>query len=249
LFIFQTSVVLIRHHGAAQDYANWAWNIYYHFIPVLSSLKYLSKICLFYAIIKLNFTDSSLFPAGGELIMNREQALEELKARLFDSGKIRHSLAVEAIMKEMAKRLHEETEIWGLTGLLHDIDYDIVGGDMEQHGLVAETILEGLSVDSAIIYSIKSHNPRSGLPRRRKIDKALYCSAPLPGFIEKCAETVPGGISGLSADYLLDKFNEEGFINKQIKEQISSCSELGLSPEELFDIGLNAMISIQHELY
>ncbi|AGC68244.1 metal dependent phosphohydrolase [Thermoclostridium stercorarium subsp. stercorarium DSM 8532] len=181
--------------------------------------------------------------------MNRKRAFDELKARLSDEKKIRHSLAVEAIMRELAEFLHEETEAWGLTGLLHDIDLDIVEGDLEKHGLVAADILEGLSVDPAIIYSIKSHNPKLGFPRRRKVDKALYCSDHLPRFIEKCASAIPGrSISDLTVGYLIKKFNEEGFINREHKEQISTCNELGLSLEKFFEIGLNAMKNIKYDI-
>lgn len=172
--------------------------------------------------------------------MDRERALDELKARLMDKNRLQHSIAVEAIMRELAKRLHEEIELWGLTGLLHDIDLDIVEGDLTKHGLVAAEILEGLSIDPAIIYSVKSHNPQLGLQRRRKVDKALYCSDHLPRFIEKC--TLSGkNISDLTVDDLLGKFHEEDYISETHKEQISTCSELGLSLKEFFDIGLKAM--------
>jgi len=181
--------------------------------------------------------------------MDRERAFDELKARLFNESRLRHSMAVEAIMREMAGYLHEEIEIWGLTGLLHDIDLDIVEGDLSRHGLVASEILEGLSVDPAIIYSVKSHNPQLGFPRRRKVDKALFCSDHLPRFIEKCALSVQDrNISGLTVEYLLEKFNEDGFISEEHKEQIKTCSKLGLSLEEFFDIGLKAMKNIEYDI-
>lgn len=174
--------------------------------------------------------------------MDRERALDELKARVVDPEKIRHCLAVEAIMRELAKYMHEKIEIWGLTGLLHDIDLDIVEGDLKKHGLVAAEILEGLDVDPAVIYSVKSHNPQLGFQRRRKVDKALYCSDHLPGFIQKCASSIPGKkVSDLTVEYLVKKFNEDGFAEKEHKEQISTCSELGLSLEEFFKIGLRAL--------
>ncbi|NLX77566.1 MAG: HDIG domain-containing protein [Clostridiaceae bacterium] len=181
--------------------------------------------------------------------MNRDRALEELKARLTDDKRLQHSIAVEAIMRKLAKHLHAEIEIWGLTGLLHDIDLDIVEGDLNRHGLVAAEILEGLSVDPTVIYSIKTHNPRLGYQRRRKLDKALYCCDHLPRLIEKCALSVPGkSISGLDSDYLVQKFNEDGFFNEPDKEQIATCSELGLTLKEFFDIGLDAMKEIEYKL-
>lgn len=178
--------------------------------------------------------------------MDRNMAFEEVKARLFNKSRLQHSIEVEAVMRELAEYLHEDIEVWGLTGLLHDIDLDIVEGDLNRHGLVAAEILEGLNVDPTIIYSIKSHNPQLGFPRRRKVDKALYCCDHLPRFIAKCALSVSGQkVSDLNAEYLLEKFREDDFFSSSNKEQILTCNELGLSLMDFFNIGLNAMKKIE----
>lgn len=179
--------------------------------------------------------------------MNRDTAFKELCVRLTSEKRKQHSVAVEAIMKRLASYFQQEIDLWGLVGLLHDIDLEIVDGDLNKHGLVAEQILEGLNVDTAVIYAIKAHNPVLGFERRRKIDKALYCSDHLPNFIAKCALSIPSeNISDLNKDYLLEKFDEEGFINNMHKEQISTCSILGISLEDFFDIGLSAMSEINY---
>jgi putative nucleotidyltransferase with HDIG domain len=99
--------------------------------------------------------------------MEREQALEELKGRLKSENIIKHSLLVEAIMKELAFYLKEDIDKWGMAGLLHDIDYDKTVGDPSKHGLVGSEILEALDVESSIVYAIKALNDYHGIERKR----------------------------------------------------------------------------------
>ena len=79
--------------------------------------------------------------------MNRDTAFKELCIRLTSEKRKQHSVAVEAIMKRLASYFQQEIDLWGLVGLLHDIDLEIVDGDLNKHGLVAEQILEGLNVE------------------------------------------------------------------------------------------------------
>src|SRR5690554_5215569 len=123
--------------------------------------------------------------------MEREQALEELKGRVKNQNIIKHSLAVEAIMKELAFHFKEDIDKWGLAGLLHDIDYDKTADDPSKHSLVGADILEGLDIESSIVYAVKAHNDFHGIERKRKIDKALYCADPMAGMITACALVLP----------------------------------------------------------
>ena len=68
--------------------------------------------------------------------MNRLEALEYLKSKLKNKNLIKHSLAVEVCMKKLAKKLGQNTEIWGVTGLLHDLDYEDTKDDFSKHGFV-----------------------------------------------------------------------------------------------------------------
>ncbi len=106
--------------------------------------------------------------------MNRDQALEELKLRVFDKDIIFRSLVVEAVMKELAKHFNADENLWGLAGLLHDIDYEKTRDLPEQHGIVGAEILDNLNFDEAIVYSVRAHNDINGIKRKRKMDKALY---------------------------------------------------------------------------
>ena len=119
--------------------------------------------------------------------MDREQAWIELRARVRNSNLVKHSLAVEAIMRKLASRLKGDAETWGIVGLLHDIDYERTVNEPEKHGLVGAEILENIGFDEEVIYAVRAHNPCHGIERKRKMDKTLYCADPVSGPITACA--------------------------------------------------------------
>ncbi|ABN51386.1 MAG TPA: HDIG domain-containing protein [Hungateiclostridium thermocellum] len=181
--------------------------------------------------------------------MEREQALEELKARIENENLIKHSLAVEAIMKDLAFYFKEDIDKWGLAGLLHDIDCEKTAGDISKHSLVGAEILESLDIESSIIYAVKAHNDYHGIERKRKIDKALYCADPAAGLITAAALILPSKkLEDVTVDFLIRRMNEKSFAKGVNREQIKSCEQLGLSLEKFLEIALEAMKKISDEL-
>ncbi|HHY63988.1 MAG TPA: HDIG domain-containing protein [Clostridiaceae bacterium] len=181
--------------------------------------------------------------------MDRSRALEELSLRIENENIIKHSLAVEAIMRKLAAHFNEDDNLWGITGLVHDIDYERIEGKMELHGKMGGDILEGLDADETIVYAVRAHNPMNGLPRRRKIDKALYCADPMAGLIIACALILPEKkLKNVDTKFILNRFNDKGFARGANREQIASCSELGLTLEEFASISLEALKEISDQL-
>ncbi|WP_010251614.1 HDIG domain-containing metalloprotein [Acetivibrio cellulolyticus] len=177
--------------------------------------------------------------------MEREQALEELKGRLKSENLIKHSLSVEAIMKELAFYFKEDIDKWGMAGLLHDIDYDKTGGEPSKHGLVSAEILETLEVESSIVYAIKAHNDYHGIERKRKIDKALYCASPMSVLMTACIAALPSKeLEDLTVEFVMDRISEDGFIKDTELDKIKSCEQLGISLEEFVEASIKAIRSI-----
>ena len=90
-------------------------------------------------------------------MLSRKEAYELLKKNLKTENLIKHSLAVEAILQEMAKKLGADPELWGITGLLHDLDYDFTKNEPERHSLITVKVLDDLLPKDAI-NAIKAHN-------------------------------------------------------------------------------------------
>ncbi len=181
--------------------------------------------------------------------MDRNRALEELKLRLENKNTIKHSLAVEAIMRKLAIRFNEHECLWGITGLVHDIDYERVQGDMTQHGKMGAEILETLNFDNTVVYAVRAHNPENNIARRRKIDKALYCADPISGLIIACALIVPSKeLKDIDEEFVMKKYHQNGFARGADREQIAACTEIDLTLEEFIKISLEALKEISDEL-
>jgi putative nucleotidyltransferase with HDIG domain len=181
--------------------------------------------------------------------MDREQAIEELMIRITNPNMIKHSLAVEAIMKGLAQFFNEDVEKWRLAGLMHDIDYEKTADDPSKHSIIGAEILENLGFDSAIVYAVKAHNSYHGIERKRKMDKALYSADPVSGLITASALILPSKkLEDVSLESLLKRMNEKSFAKGASRDRINECSEMNLSIEKFLEISLNSMKEIADDL-
>ncbi|NLM96402.1 MAG: HDIG domain-containing protein [Halanaerobiaceae bacterium] len=181
--------------------------------------------------------------------MTREEALELVKKNLKQKNLIKHCLAVEAVMRELARYFGEDEEKWALAGLLHDIDYAETLNDPEKHGLLGAEILEKMGVDEEIVYAVKAHNHVHGLARKKMIDKAIYASDPVTGLIVAAALIHPDKkLSSIDKDFVLKRYAEKSFARGANRETIASCKEMGIDLGEFVALSLKAMQGIAEEL-
>ena len=182
--------------------------------------------------------------------MTREEAVRLLKENIKNNNLIKHSLAVEAVMKDLARHFGEDEEKWALSGILHDIDYEKTKDDPSQHSLVGAQILEGLLVDSEICQAIKVHNEMHGILPETLMEKALYAVDPLTGLIVASALVLPSKkIADLQTDSVLNRFHEKAFTRGANREIISKCKDyLNLDLPEFFGIALRSMQEIAQDL-
>lgn len=182
-------------------------------------------------------------------MIKREEALKILSQYISNKNLLKHMYAAEAVMGALARHFGEDEEAFRLAGLMHDIDYDETKDDPVRHSLVGGEILAELGFPEKVVYAVKCHNERHGLPRTSLIDKALYATDPLTGLIVAGALIHPEKkLAPLDVSFLVNRFYEKSFARGANREQIASCSELGLSLEEFIAIGLEAMKAIHEEL-
>ncbi|NTW04818.1 MAG: HDIG domain-containing protein [Peptococcaceae bacterium] len=181
--------------------------------------------------------------------MKRPEAEKLLHHHLKNKNLIKHSLAVEAVMRGLAKHLGENRELWGIAGLVHDIDYDWTKDAMAKHSLEGARILKENGFSEDLVYAVKVHNHIHGLPRISLLDKALYAADPVTGLITAGALILKEKkLSSVDVPFLIKRFAEKSFARGANRETILSCTELGLTLEEFLSISLSAMQEISQEI-
>jgi len=181
--------------------------------------------------------------------MNREEAFELIKEKIKNQNLIKHSLAVEACMKGLAKDFKEDEEKWGISGLLHDIDYEETKDNPNLHSVRGAEFLEKIGIDKEIVEAVKTHNEAHGIAPEGNLAKSLYCVDPLTGLIVAAVLVLPSKkINDLTVENVLNRFKEKSFARGAKREVILKCSEINLSLEEFVKICLNAMQQISSQL-
>jgi len=183
--------------------------------------------------------------------MTREEALNLVRQYVKNENSVKHMLATEAIMRKLARQFGENEEAWGLAGLLHDSDMEIVDyrSNPEKQGVVAADMLEKMGLDKTITNAIRAHNEATGKTRDNLIEKAIYAVDPLTGLIVASSLILPSKkLSDVSAESVLRRFKEKSFAKGARREAIASCSEINLSLPEFIKIGLQAMQEINEQL-
>jgi len=181
--------------------------------------------------------------------VERAEAYNLVKKHIKNKNLIKHMLATEAVMGGLAKRCAANVEMWRLAGLVHDLDYDQTAEQPEQHGLLAAKMLQELSFPAEIIQAVRAHNGLLGYERTSSLDQALYAADPVTGLIVAAALIHPNKkLSAIDSRFVLNRFAEKHFARGASREQIESCSRLGLSLEEFIGISLEAMQNASVEL-
>ncbi|HEX79009.1 MAG TPA: HDIG domain-containing protein, partial [Dehalococcoidia bacterium] len=101
--------------------------------------------------------------------MKREEALNSVEANVENRNLIKHMLATEAIMRALARRFGEDEEEWGITGLLHDIDVELTGGDMSTHSKLGADLAREMGAGEEIAHAILCHNEAHGVSRETNL--------------------------------------------------------------------------------
>ena len=180
-------------------------------------------------------------------MLSRDEALELVHKHLTKGNLVKHVLAVEVIMRELAAKLQEDPDLWGLAGLLHDLDYERTGDEPDRHGYVTCEILEGVDVSPEIRHAILAHSGH--VERKSPMDKAIYCTDPVTGLIVASALMHPTkSLAGMDAACLGKRFKEKRFAAGANREAIACCRELDLELHEFIELSLNAMRSVSGEL-
>jgi len=190
-----------------------------------------------------------------KLPITREQAIELLKKYDQKESDWNHYIESEAIMRELAEKLGEDIEYWGMLGLLHDVDWALTRENWKEHCIKAEEILKEQGFDEEFIKEIQSHGyGYDEIPalkekkRAKKIEHALAASETLTGIIYAYALMRGKKISDMDVSGLKKKFKNKAFASNCNREIVNEIEKIGLSLEEFFQISIDALKKIKDKI-
>ena len=164
--------------------------------------------------------------------MKRDEAWELLCEHTRSDSLRKHGLAVEAAMRYFAAKAGEDEEVWGVTGLLHDFDYE---RDPEGHPQNGKPILEQAGVPGDIVHAIQSHGDHTGIPRVTLMEKTLYAVDELTGFVIAVALVRPSkAVRDVDATAVRKKMKDKAFARAVSRDMmLKGAEDLGTPFDDL----------------
>jgi putative nucleotidyltransferase with HDIG domain len=183
------------------------------------------------------------------MAMNRESAWNLLCEYTQSESLRKHMLAVEACMRAYAGKYGEEPEKWGITGLLHDFDYEKFPTPQE-HPFIGNKVLEERGYPEEVRRAILSHADYTGVKRETVMEKALFACDELAGLITATALVKPSkSLAEVDARSVRKKMKDKAFARSVSREDIvNGAAGLGVDLDEHITFCIEAMKGIAAEL-
>ena len=174
-------------------------------------------------------------------MIDRDSALALVESYNPEPHMIQHALASEAVMRALARRFEEDEDLWGLAGLLHDVDYPMTKDRPEEHGVKAVPILEGKLPPEAV-YAIQAHNSEcTGVEPASRLDFALRAGETITGLVHAAALMRPTGMDGMEVKSLKKKMKDKAFAAAVSRDRIRECEKAGLPLDEFLALSIEAL--------
>lgn len=182
----------------------------------------------------------------GNAGITREEAVKLMEEYLQGGSLRKHCYATEAVMRAMAQRLGYDPEMWGIVGLLHDLDYEETKDQPDQHGLKTAGILREKGVSDEVIEAIKAHNAEAlGIERKTDLGIAITCSECITGMVVATTLVYPDKrISSVKPSSIIKRMKQKEFARNVNRDFIRKCEDLHVPLEEFAELSLSAMAKI-----
>ena len=177
-----------------------------------------------------------------ERFPSRDEVWDLLCQYTEKEGLRKHALAVEAAMRHYARVFGEDEELWGLTGLIHDFDYER-WPDAENHPYRGNEILAAQGYPETMRTAIMGHAPYTGVPRESRLAKALYACDELAGFVTAVALIKPSkSLSDVDLSSVKKRLKEKAFARGVHREDVyAGAEEIGLPLDEHIENVIRAL--------
>ena len=184
-----------------------------------------------------------------DALPTREQALGLLHEWIQNPGLRKHCYAVEAAMRTYARKLGGDEERWGLTGLIHDFDWER-HPDAERHPMKGVAVLRENGWPEDICRAVLGHAAYTGVPRDTPMARTLFACDELCGLLVACALVTPGkSLDQVEVPSVRKKMKRADFARNVNREDIvSGAAELGVDLDQHIATTLEALRGIKAEL-
>ncbi|MCK4952854.1 HDIG domain-containing protein [Candidatus Bathyarchaeota archaeon] len=181
-------------------------------------------------------------------MITREKAYGLIDQHIKNPNMRKHMIAVSAIMYSLAEELREDPMLWEVVGLLHDIDYEEVGNNMDHHGVKSAEILVGLLPKEGL-HAIKAHNERTGVKPESHLDLALIAADAMSGLGIATALIMPNKkLAEVKIRSLKKKFKDKSFARTVDRNRIMYCTRIGIDYNDFLVISQGALQSVSRDL-
>jgi putative nucleotidyltransferase with HDIG domain len=179
--------------------------------------------------------------------MDRTQAHAFARERCLKETTFRHLISVEGVMRALARRFDEDEELWGLTGLFHDLDQDHTGDEGGRHALLAAEWLREADVDERIVNGVLAHAYEQY--RTDLMSKAVVHADAVAGLLVAAALVRPEKASGMKVSSVKTKLKEKSFAPGVNRDEVYDVEErIGLPLDDFIAIGIEGLQEVAPEI-
>jgi putative nucleotidyltransferase with HDIG domain len=179
--------------------------------------------------------------------MDRDEAHAFAHERCLKETTYRHLISVEGVMRSLARRFDEDPEVWGLTGLFHDLDQDHTGDDGAQHARLAAEWLREAGVDEPIVNGVLAHAYEEY--RTDLMSKAVVHADAVAGLLVAAALVRPEKATGMKVSSVKKKLKEKSFAPGVNRDEVLGVEEsIGLPLDEFVAVSIEGLQEVAPQI-
>jgi putative nucleotidyltransferase with HDIG domain len=179
--------------------------------------------------------------------MDRATAHALARERCLKETTVRHLVSVEGVMRALARHLGEDEELWGLTGLFHDLDQDHTGDDADNHARLAAGWLREAGVDERVVNGVLAH----AWPEHRTdlMSRAVVHADAVAGLLVAAALVRPERATGMKVSSVKKKLKEKAFAPGVNRDEVAGAEQgLGLALDEFLAVSIEGLQEVASEI-
>jgi putative nucleotidyltransferase with HDIG domain len=179
--------------------------------------------------------------------MDRATAHAFAREKCLKETTVRHLISVEGVMRSLARRFGEDEDLWGLTGLFHDLDQDHTGDDAENHARLAAGWLREAGVDERVVNGVLAHAWAEH--RTDLMAKAVVHADAVAGLLVAAALVRPERASGMKVSSVKKKLKERAFAPGVNRDEVTGVEAgIGLGLDEFLAVSIEGLQSVAEEI-